>query len=1544
MAQNVHAAREGDAILHPPLLAELASAVGEVIIYAAATAVVGAAIAGTVMTVVGTGGAAAVLIPVIAGALVGGASMIPTGENENIGDAITTMCDGVANSLFPAEPFGKIENGSANTQINGKAAARAAGKRSGAAESAPSGTQAEPSFLENVGAMAMMASSIALPAVGLATGLATAIMDIFNPPVTAPAAPGTQPANQDEVSCSRHPAMPIAYLAQGSSKVLINGQPAARAGDKTTCEAKVDIDANVSPNVRIGGEALTVRDIRNGKSKAAQITGIVAGMLMSRRIRVRPGSMPTAIICGLKGSPVFVATGSKVLGGPEDLDFTLPGLLPIQWQRNYDSIDLRPGGLFGRGWTVPYEVEIVRVAHPQGGELWVYIDQNGARLELGRVATGDAFVSVLDGLAFFQQQDGLTVVEDIHAGRYQVFQADPHNAQRSRLIKLGDRNLNTLDLVYDQQGRLNYLCDAFSRTVVQLSYATEHPERVHLVQRLHLKPGSTKADVERCETLVSYRYTSAGQLHEVLDASDHVVRRFTYTAEGYLDSHTLASGAIRQYQWARFTVPTQRPLPMRADGTPYQVPPLLEPQPDHEWRVIRHWGSDGEDYRFDYHLEKGETRVKDSLGREDHYYWGPFHEIYKHIDALGQCWQDEVVGGQLLKSTDPQGGEWHYHYDELGRLIETCDPLGRSEHIRYTRHWALPLSITDGAGRTRRFGYDAQGNLLWEQDPLGRKTQYRYDDHGRLEHITDALDKRKYLRWNRHGQLLSYRDCSNTESRYHYDASGNLTEAVNARGERMGYRYDARGYLIETQRPDGRIDRYHINAAGLLTRHTDPANHTVHFRYDPSGRVLRRTDAMGHSVDFTYDAYGRLLGLTNENNEAYRFEWDAADRLVAQQDLDGGGRTYQYSPLDDVIGILHHPALHEEPPLLGAWATPILSPIQQGFERDAVGRLIRKQTDDGVTDYDYDDADNLLSIRFTDLQGQAHSLAYRYDPLGQLLSETSSAGVLQYRYDALGNLETLTLPDQRQLNHLYYGSGHLHQINVGGRVISDFERDTLHEEVLRTQGRLQTRTRYDCSGRLSQKALHYHNVAREVLPLLQKDYQYDASDNLVAEVLTQTQPRGGGSAAPGLAANDEGVIGRFQGANHSGRSYTASARYSYNPNEQIQSAYRSSPQIQGKYIEGFNYDKAANLVDGYRVNGLIKHNRVHVYQDKRYRYDRFGRLSEKRTGSSRVQRFEYDAEHRLVCVRQEIGALRERVVFTYDPLGRRISKAVYRDDYTEPSRRTLFHWQGLRLLQEVQDGKPSLYVYADVGSYEPLARLDGKPGSEEIFYFHTNLAGLPEQLTDAQGSTVWHSDHETWGKSREEWRSRQQTREQNLRFQGQYLDRETGLHYNTFRFFDPEVGRFTQADPIGLLGGLNLYLYSSNPLKWIDPLGLSAISPKTVLYSQDDIDPIFDDGRNVNELKHRLINDHSYASKVEPIRKIRMKDLPEEVQIKLKSQGAHKHSVFSLDNRRLYAAKEAGVPKIPSRWATSAELAKIRLDRRFTTMDAGKSIKIRGCP
>ncbi|CAN7451505.1 RHS repeat-associated core domain-containing protein [Acidovorax sp. LjRoot117] len=119
------------------------------------------------------------------------------------------------------------------------------------------------------------------------------------------------------------------------------------------------------------------------------------------------------------------------------------------------------------------------------------------------------------------------------------------------------------------------------------------------------------------------------------------------------------------------------------------------------------------------------------------------------------------------------------------------------------------------------------------------------------------------------------------------------------------------------------------------------------------------------------------------------------------------------------------------------------------------------------------------------------------------------------------------------------------------------------------------------------------------------------------------------------------------------------------------------------------------------------------------------------------------------------------------------------------------------------------------GSNTPNVR-QGAGGEDvaQVYYFHTQPNGLPEELSDNSGNLVWRAQYTTWGSTvSEQWQSfdtagrphhqlasQTASLQQNLRMQGQYLDRETGLHYNTFRYHDADLGAFTTPDPIGLLG------------------------------------------------------------------------------------------------------------------------------------------------
>ncbi len=89
-------------------------------------------------------------------------------------------------------------------------------------------------------------------------------------------------------------------------------------------------------------------------------------------------------------------------------------------------------------------------------------------------------------------------------------------------------------------------------------------------------------------------------------------------------------------------------------------------------------------------------------------------------------------------------------------------------------------------------------------------------------------------------------------------------------------------------------------------------------------------------------------------------------------------------------------------------------------------------------------------------------------------------------------------------------------------------------------------------------------------------------------------------------------------------------------------------------------------------------------------------------------------------------------------------------------------------------------------------------------------------MTDETGTVVWAADYLPFGGAD----VTVETIENNLRFPGQYYDSETGLHYNWNRYYDPALGRYLRADPIGLSGGINFYAYcSNNPLNYTDPTG-----------------------------------------------------------------------------------------------------------------------------
>ena len=212
-----------------------------------------------------------------------------------------------------------------------------------------------------------------------------------------------------------------------------------------------------------------------------------------------------------------------------------------------------------------------------------------------------------------------------------------------------------------------------------------------------------------------------------------------------------------------------------------------------------------------------------------------------------------------------------------------------------------------------------------------------------------------------------------------------------------------------------------------------------------------------------------------------------------------------------------------------------------------------------------------------------------------------------------------------------------------------------------------------------------------------------------------------------------------------------------------------------------------------------------------------------------MQNYFYDLHDQLV--KAEIfkkDGTKETWSYTYDALGRRIGKGRLKNSQEvsdDLSNQTRFVWEGSHLLQEIHPDGRYTYIYTDPDSYEPLAQIrdwttkDGKK-RQQTHYFHCDQIGIPREMTDKDGNLLWFGNYTGWGRLKEETKVTDSAY-QPFRLQNQYADRETGLHYNFFRYYDPDAGRFVNQDPIGLWGGENFYQFAENVTGWIDPYGLA---------------------------------------------------------------------------------------------------------------------------
>ena len=449
----------------------------------------------------------------------------------------------------------------------------------------------------------------------------------------------------------------------------------------------------------------------------------------------------------------------------------------------------------------------------------------------------------------------------------------------------------------------------------------------------------------------------------------------------------------------------------------------------------------------------------------------------------------------------------------------------------------------------------------------------------------------------------------------------------------------------------------------------------------------------------------------------------------------------------------------------------------------------------------------------------------QYDMLYLPVTET-----VRYHYDFNGNRTATVLPDGRQINYLYYGSGHLHQISLDDEVITDIERDKLHREIFRTQGKLASRYELDPLGRLKRQIATLNDLtegskgknkvaAGYNQTAVKRSYGYGRTGNLTHSTDQRT----------GTTHFEYDKLGRITKAGSELFAFDPAHNILDIPTEKVKPYPAPSP-----VGEGWGEGKTAALLSDDR--SVITDNRLKTYNGTTYYYDNFGNLIHRELADGEVQNYFYDLHDQLV--KAEIfkkDGTKETWSYTYDALGRRIGKGrLKNEEVSETSfphdlsgndleNHTRFVWDGSHLLQEIHPDGRYTYIYTDQDSYEPLAQVrnwtneDGE-NRQQTRYFHCDQIGIPREMTDKDGNLLWFGNYTGWGRLKEETKVTQ-TAHQPFRLQNQYCDEETGLHYNFFRYYEPDAGRFVNQDPIRLMGGENLYRFAPNTGSWIDPSG-----------------------------------------------------------------------------------------------------------------------------
>jgi RHS repeat-associated protein len=810
---------------------------------------------------------------------------------------------------------------------------------------------------------------------------------------------------------------------------------------------------------------------------------------------------------------------------------------------------------------------------------------------------------------------------------------------------------------------------------------------------------------------------------------------------------------------------------------------LIAYEYDDRGNLIRTRNAEGHGYTYEYDAA---NRLIRRHGRKG------FRFQYTY-DADGRCVRsmgdgrlygaalEYKIPSHVTKVTRPDRGVWAYTFTPKGELHQVVDPLGGVQ--KFIRDPSgRQVQEVDPNGNVSTFNYDAAGAAVARIDPLGHRIALPEDPNAPdpMFHRV-AANAAEY----EYGRLLNIDTIALPDEKAvgELGLPRDIQALIVVQAPRAPPTADDRPYDVPPLRvlwwPKPKRGRV-FNELGKLIEQRDDLGRMRRWSYDESGNVATHTDFDGGRWVYDYGAWHFLRGLKNPIDGEVRYTHTPSGEVETFTDAAETKSEYGYDLKDHLVEVRRHGV------------------VKETYTRDACGNLIAKHAGDGRELLRFEIGHGNLPIKRSLASGDEHT--FEYDQRGRLLVAATKTDRVEFAYDLLGN-PTL---DKRN------GVGVAHRYQ-GWRRPS--ETVFLDRFTVRYAWDGNTLTIIDPGGAEHSIRFHGHGIIERRLSNGSREWvQYDALGRCL---LKHAERRTGQVWTRRYHWSGEGELRRVAD------NLRGEVRHDYD------AAHRLRRRIVNGRTESYTLDSADNLVaqPGLDHVQLLDGNRLAAANGERFTYNDRNHI-ETRRGPNGTTRYTYDSRDQLVRADVPDGVWEA----DYDALGRRTRKS-WNGETTE------FYWNGDQVIGEINGkGGVRLYIYGDPLALNPLLLLDypssdAPSGSCQRYFVYSDQIGTPRLIENDEGVEVWCADVIPFGSTNIYSTFNISF---NVRFPGHYLDVETGLHYNRFRYYNPNLGRYLQSDPWGIAGTNNLYAYLPNPLLLSDIRGLGDDSDPRCRDPEDD--------------------------------------------------------------------------------------------------------------